>query len=217
MTTFGRFPAALLTSGPVARLLELASRSDETSLDDEIQRYVRLVEGDWIAHLNCPPLVAAALLEMLATSLESGTGPERLPAECLETLRRACGGDAQPAACLRTLAGKTRSAARTPTVDYGELPMSSREFHAIFPYLFGLDVILTDEADGDFSAVVRTAITNEHPCCQPLAAAYATEAQRALVLFPGPAAMSEWLVWASRDRLQEIIDIVNDHIRREHS
>ena len=106
---------------------------------------------------------------------------------------------------------------RQASPEWDELPMRGWEFLQVFPYLFGLDAILMDEGDKDFATVVDTAVTSEHPYCYERAAAYTTEAQRALVLFPGPDALKDRLSWATRDCLQELIDTVNDHMQREHS
>ncbi|WP_405949297.1 hypothetical protein OG588_25430 [Streptomyces prunicolor] len=86
-----------------------------------------------------------------------------------------------------------------------------------FPRLFGLDAILMDEGELEFADAVRSSVTSEHPYCYERAASYTTEAQRALVLFPGPDALKSRLSWATHSRLQEVIDTINEHMQRERS
>ncbi|MFE2262645.1 hypothetical protein [Streptomyces griseosporeus] len=213
-------PASLLSDGPVARLLDIdiavQESKGELTLDSEIQRYIRSVGGDWIANWHCSVRVATGLLEVVADFMEGETDVASVPQSFLSKVRRAC-GDMEPAEYLRTLAEVTRLLERQGTPEYAELPMASREFQRTFPYLFGLNAILMDEGGEGFAAVVRRTVTNEHPYCHGPAAAYTTEAQRALVLFPGPDALRERLSWATRDRLQELIETINDHMQRDHS
>ncbi|WP_159050360.1 hypothetical protein [Streptomyces cellostaticus] len=201
------------------RLLDIAIAVQESSgnlsLDNEIQRYIRVVNSDKIAQWNCSVYSATGVLEAIANHIEAFEA-ESLPSHFQDRMKRACGGMESPD-YLRTLAEIVRIHDRQPPPEYWELPMAGWEFLQTFPYLFGLDVILMDEGDKDFAAVVRSAVTDEHPYCHERAAAYATEAQRALVLFPGPDALAERLSWATRIRLQELVATVNDHMQQEHS
>ncbi|MFF1452988.1 hypothetical protein ACFVYF_33370 [Streptomyces sp. NPDC058274] len=202
------------------RLLEIAIAAQdskgELSLDDEIKRYIRAVTGDWLAHWNCSVYAATGTLDVIADHIECTPALESFPSHFQEKVKRAS-GDMDPAEYLRMLADITRVLDRQPAPEYWELPMGSWEFLRTFPYLFGFDGILMDEGGQDFAAAVRAAVTNEHPYCHERAAAYTTEAQRALVLFPGPDALKERLSWATRSHLQELIDTVNEHMQREHS
>ncbi|MFF8277216.1 hypothetical protein ACF05T_14075 [Streptomyces lateritius] len=212
-------PVSLFSDGPVPRLLDLAVSAQESggeiSLDDEIRRYIRLVRGDWVADWNCSVHAASGALEFAADSVERLGSLDGFPPEFREKAARAA-GDMDPAEYLRTLAGLVRIMDREIVREYTELPMAGWEFLRVFPYLFGLDAILMDEG-GPLADSVRERLENEHPYCQELAAGYATEAQRALVLFPGVDGLRARLSWATRDGLRVIIDTVNDHMQREHS
>ncbi|MFE4638969.1 hypothetical protein ACFRJ1_37095 [Streptomyces sp. NPDC056773] len=213
-------PTALFTGGPALRLVDLALSVQESggklSLDDEIRRYVRVVGKDWTAHWNCPVHVSAGVLEFTADRVaESGTLAS-FPPEFREKVTRAAAG-MEPAEYLRTLAEMVRILAREPAPEYDELPMAGWEFLQVFPHLFGLDAVLMDEGDLPFAGAVRGFVTNEHPYCADLAVALTTEAQRALVLFPGEQCLKGHNYWGTRDRMRELIDTVNDHMQREHS
>ncbi|MCX5437579.1 hypothetical protein OG564_28135 [Streptomyces sp. NBC_01280] len=215
----GAWPS-LFSDGPAPRLLDLAIQAQESkgelSLDDEIRRYIRVVRGNWIANWNCSVYTASGVLELTADSVEHGEGPAPFPPEFQKKVEQAA-GDVNPAEYLRMLAEIVRILDREPSLEYGELPMGGWEFRLTFPYLFGFDAILMDEGDQEFADTVRAAVTNEHPYCAESAAAYTTEAQRALVLFPGPDGLKPRLYWATRARLQELIATVNEHMQREHS
>ncbi|WP_432177978.1 hypothetical protein [Streptomyces sp. NBC_00063] len=212
---------SLFSDGPAPRLLDLAIKAQESkgelSLDDEIRRYIRAVRGNWIANWNCSVHTASGVLELTADSVEHGEGwTVAFLSEFRKRAERAA-GDVDPSEYLRMLAETVRILDREPSPEYGELPMAGWEFQLTFPYLFGFDAILMDEGDQEFADTVRSAVTNEHPYCAERAAAYTTEAQRALVLFPGPDGLKPRLSWATRDRLQELIATVNEHMQREHS
>jgi hypothetical protein len=213
-------PVSLLSDGPAVRLLDIAVAAQESggrlSLDEEIQRYIRLVRNDWAANWNCSVHASAGVLEFAADSVERAGGLDPFPPRFREVAARAA-GDMEPADYLRTLAELVRILDRQGAPEYSELPMGGQEFLQTFPYLFGLDAILMDEGDRPFPEIVRSMLTNEHPYCHERAAAYSAEAQRALCLFPGPDALGPRLSWADRDRLRELIDTVNDHMQREHS
>lgn len=214
------FPSSLLSDGPAVRLLDIAiaaqGSNGNLSLDDEIRRYIRVVGGDWTARWNCSVYAATGVLEVIADEIEKGSGVESFPPHFQDKLKRAS-GEMDPSDYLRMLSEITRMIDRQAPPDYWELSMAGWEFRQAFPYLLGFDAILMDEGAEDFVTAVRTAVTTEHPYCHERAASYTTEAQRALVLFPGPDALAERLSWASRDRLQELIDTINDHMQREHS
>ncbi|WP_142214169.1 hypothetical protein [Streptomyces sp. SLBN-118] len=213
-------PVSLFSDGPALRLLDLAIAAQESggklSLDEEIQRYVRVVRGDWIANWNCSVYAAAGVLDFAADSVSRLGALDSFPPEFREKAARAA-GDMEPAEYLHMLAELVRILDRQGAPEYSELPMAGWEFLQIFPYLFGFDAVLMDEGDGSFPDTVRSVVSNEHPYCHERAAAYTTEAQRALTLFPGADGLRPHLSWATRDRLQELIDTVNDHMQREHS
>ncbi|MFF3257696.1 hypothetical protein ACFYWO_00790 [Streptomyces sp. NPDC002932] len=214
------FSAALLSDGPVQRLLDIAVAAQESegelSLDDEIRRYIRLIRYDWVANWNCSVYSSSGVLDAVSDYLERLGMLDSYPSEFRRKVERAAGG-MDPAEYLATLAELVRMADRQGVPEYDELTMGSREFLQTFPHLFGFGAIVTDEGDRGFVDVIRSAVTDEHPYCTERAVSYTTEAQRALVIFPGPDGLKKHLPWATRERLHEIIDTVNEHMRREHA
>ncbi|MFI1814227.1 hypothetical protein ACH414_28210 [Streptomyces sp. NPDC020422] len=202
----------MFSDGPVVRLLDLAvsvrDSAGRLSLDTELRRYVRLVRGDALAQWNCSAYAAAGALDVAADGLAEA------PAAFREKAARAA-GDTDPAEFLRTLAKSLREQDRAGAAEFSELPLEGWEFLRTFPLLFGLDAILVDEP-GPVGEAVRTLLGNEHPFCTELAAGYASEAQRARVLFPGPEGLRPRLSWATREALVSITTTVDDHMQREH-
>ncbi|MCM2390013.1 hypothetical protein [Streptomyces albipurpureus] len=214
------FPTSLFSDGPVLRVLDLAIAAQESggklSLDDELQRYIRLVRGNWVANWNCSVYASSGVLDYASDSVAQQGGLDSFPPEFKEKAARAA-GDMDPADYLRTLAELLRIADRQGVPEYRELPLSGWEFLQTFPHLFGFDVVLADEGDLPFAGLVERFATAEHPFCHERSAALATEAQRALVLFPGGQCLKERLSWATHDGLTELIDTINNHMQREHS
>lgn len=213
-------PTALFTGGPALRLIDIAlavqESGGELALDDEIRRYIRVVGKDWAAHWNCPPHVAAGVLEFTGDCVARAGTLDSFPPEFREKVTRAAAG-MDPAEYLRMLAEMVRILDREPAPEYDELPMAGWEFLQVFPHLFGFDAVLMDEGDLPFADNVRRFVTAEHPYCTDRAIALTTEAQRALALFPGGQCLKGSLYWATRDGLRELVDTVNDHMQREHS
>ncbi|MFG2716699.1 hypothetical protein ACGFW5_00075 [Streptomyces sp. NPDC048416] len=214
------FPVSLFSDGPALRILDIAiavqESGGELSLDLEIQRYIRLVRNDVTADWNCSVYAAAGVLTFVADSVESHGGLSDFPPEFREKTKRAC-GDMEPVEYVRTLAEIVLILNRQPTLEYSELPVAGWEFLRMFRYFFGLHAILMDDGDREFDEIVADVVSAEHPYCHDIALAYTIEAQRAMVLYPGEGGLSAHLSWATRDALLELIDTVNDHMRREHS
>ncbi|MEV6400371.1 hypothetical protein AB0M39_37250 [Streptomyces sp. NPDC051907] len=212
-------PVSLFSDGPALRLLDIAVAAQESGgrlpLDEAIQRYIRVVGDNWTAHWNCSVYAASGVLDFAAETVARLGTLDAFPPAFREKTARAAGA-MDPAEYLRTLAELVRLLDRQGAPEYGELPMDGWEFLQTFPHLFGFDAVLMDEGDRSFADSVRSAVSAEHPYCYQPAAAYTTEAQRALVLFPGPDGLGPRLSWATRDRLRELIDTVDDHMRREH-
>lgn len=213
-------PAALFSGGPALRLIDLALSVQESdgnlSLDDEIRRYIRVVGTNWTSNWNCSVYTSAAILEVAADSVAESGSLDAYPPEFRDKAAKAA-GEMEPAEYLGLLAGMVRILDREPSPDYDELPMAGWEFLQLFPNLFGLDVVLMDEGDLPFAGIVQRFVTNEHPYCADRAVALTTEAQRALVLFPGEQCLKGHNYWGTRERMRELIDTINDHMQREHS
>ncbi|MFJ6610124.1 hypothetical protein ACIQPT_07565 [Streptomyces sp. NPDC091289] len=210
----------LFSNGPVRRLIDLAitvqDSKGQLSLDDEIRRYIRVIETNWTADWNCPVYTAAAALDHAGESVASSGSLDGYPPEFREKVARAAEG-MNPSEYLHILAETVRVLNRSPYPEYDELPMAGWEFLQTFPSLYGFNAILIDEDGLPFSGLVGRFVAAEHPYCHERAAALSTEAQRALALFPGERCVARHLIWATRDGLLELIDTVNDHMRREHS
>lgn len=205
--------ADVYNSGPVRCLLDLAVRvqgsGGSLNLDDELRRYIRAVQASWTARTHCDPYTAAALLDLVAQTLEGPGAAERTPAEFRERMARAA-GDMDWAQYLRMLAGLVRILDREPPAFYAELPMAGWESSVTFPHLGGLRAILADDQlPGEtFAETVRAYVTQEHPFCDEHLAPVAAEAQRALVLFPGERSYGDW----SRAGLLDLLEVINDHM-----
>ncbi|MFD9290798.1 hypothetical protein ACFWBV_21415 [Streptomyces sp. NPDC060030] len=169
-----------------------------------------------MANWNCSVYSSSGALDAASTFIEKFGMLNSFPSEFRRKAVRAA-GDMDPAEYLSILAELVRMADRQGAPEYDELTMGGREFLQTFPYLFGFGAIFADEGDRSFVELIRSSVTDEHPYCAERAVAYATEAQRALVLFPGVGGLTSHLSWATRDRLQAIIDTINDHMQREHS
>ncbi|NEB40897.1 hypothetical protein [Streptomyces sp. SID14515] len=211
---------SLFSSGPVIRLIELATAVQESrgelSLDDEIRRYIRLTETNWTANWICPVYTAAAALDLAGKSVSASGTLDDYPPEFKEKVTRAAEG-MDPSEYLHILAEIVRSLNRGPYPEYDQLPMAGWEFLQTFPSLYGFDAVLMDEGDLPFSGLVRRFVAAEHPYCNERAAALSAQAQYALALFPGEQCIARHLSWATRAGLLELIDTVNEHMQREHS
>ncbi|MER6201494.1 hypothetical protein ABT234_29515 [Streptomyces sp. NPDC001586] len=212
--------AALFSGGPALRLIDLAISVQESggklSLDDEIRRYIRVVGSNSTANWNCSVYASAAVLDFASESIAASDSLGTHPPEFQEKVVRAA-GSMEPAEYLHLLAEMVRILDREPPPEYEELPMAGWEFLQLFPNLFGLDAVLMDEGDLPFAGIVQRFVTNEHPYCFDRAVGLTTEAQRALVLFPGERCLVGHNHWGTRDRMRELIETINDHMQREHA
>ncbi|MFH8734694.1 MULTISPECIES: hypothetical protein [unclassified Streptomyces] len=217
------YTGALFNSGPVERLLDLAARCQESSgaspLDDDLRRFIRIVENSNAAHWACPISTVAALLEFLGDVVDGDSAPF-VPAEFQQRLLQVADG-AGGGEYLRTLAGIIRILSQGPVADYAELPMAAWEARVLFPRLggFGANWIY----DGEYASIedsVRAAVDSEHPYCPEFLSPLAAEAQTALVLFPEQESfrvnISEQVPWASIASVRELLALINDHMRHEH-
>ncbi|MFF5772824.1 hypothetical protein ACFY8V_10265 [Streptomyces californicus] len=210
----------LFSNGPVMRVISLALAVQESkgrlSLDDEIRRYIRVIETNWTANWNCPVYTTAAALDNAADSVASSGSLDGYPSEFADKVRHAADG-MDPSEYLRILAEVVRGHHRKPYPEYEQLPMAGWEFPQTFPSLFGLGAVLMDEGDAPLPDLVTGFVAAEHPYCHERAADLSAEVQRALALFPGEQGIARHLPWAHRGGLQELINAVNDHMQQEHA
>ncbi|MEJ8643571.1 hypothetical protein WKI68_23725 [Streptomyces sp. MS1.HAVA.3] len=210
--------ADVYNSGPVRRLLDLAIGVQESggalSLDDELRRYIRAIRASWIARTHCEPYTAAALLDLVAQTLDVPGAAERTPEGFRERMARAA-GDMDWAQYLRMLSGLVRILDREPPAFYDELPLGGWESHVTFPHLGDLpDLLFDGQLPGATFAEALTAyVTREHPFCDEHLAPVAAEAQHALVLFPGKQSYGGW----TRAGLLQLLATINDHMAAEHA
>jgi len=214
--------ARLFVDGPMRRVLEIAALVRDSggalSLDAELRRLIRTtratVATDWL----CPIATVAALLDHTAGLCDSGR--ESPPENFWQLLERA-GAGTDAAAYLHSLASKIRTLEQGLEDDYDELPLSRWEIDVRFAQLSGFGVNWV--YGGEFPTLAESleaAIDSEHPYCGEFLAPLAAEAQSALVLFPGERAMQDGLSpvvgWATPQALRQLLQAVDDHMRREH-
>ncbi len=210
--------ADVYNNGPVRCLLDLATRVQESggalSLDDELRRYIRAIRASWTARTHCEPYTAAALLDLVAQTLDAPGAAERTPEGFRVRMARAA-GDMDWAQYLRMLAGLVRILDRDAPAAYEDLPLGGWEAWVTFPHLRDLPDLLADGQlpGATFAEVLTAYVTQEHPFCDEHLAPVAAEAQHALVLFPGERSYDSW----TRAGLLELLAAINDHMAAEHA
>lgn len=193
--------------------------AEALSLDDELRRFIRTTGMTMTMNWACPIATVSALLDHVADLCADDT--EAAPQEFRNLLQRA-GAETDAATYLHSLAGTIRALAQEPRDDYDVLPMSRWEIEVRFPHLAGFGVNWVYE--GEYATLqdsLQAAIDSEHPYCGEFLAPLASEAQSALVLFPGEQAMADRLTpiigWASPEALRHLLQAVNDHMQQEHA
>ena len=158
---------AVLTSGVLARLVDLAAASRNPGaapLEDELQRFARLMRDSRAIAWVMPFDAVASLLEALADEY----GTERFvarPTVFLDRLARAA-GDEHADAFLRTLAALLRAPWFGDCPGYDELPLSQWEALARFDVVNEFASQLpTGEYGSDPEAEARDLVATDHPDC----------------------------------------------------
>ncbi|MGW1324229.1 hypothetical protein ACWD64_17030 [Streptomyces antibioticus] len=214
----------LFNDGPVRRVVETALRARQSQgvldLDDELRRFVRTACAADTSRWLLPVASVAALLDHTADLLRS-EGPAFFPrtfTERLDAVRDGVPGDEY----LRELAGLIRVVDQEPEAGFADLPLADWEAAARFPELFGFGANWIH--DGEYPSLsdsVMAFVEAEHPFCSETFSRLVADAQSVLVLFPRPAALSvnvtRWVPWVSHDGLRQIIRMIDDHMRTEHS
>lgn len=179
---------AVVTSGVLARLLDLAVASRNpgaASLEDELQRFSRLMQDSHTIAWVMPFDAVASLLDGLANEY----GTERFatrPAVFRDRLTRAA-GDEPVDAFLRSLAELVRDPGFGVCPGYDELLLSQWEALARFDVVNGFASQLpTGEYDRDLEAEARDLVAMDHPDCHRRIADLAGQLQRVLYMFRSP-------------------------------
>ncbi|RSS56755.1 hypothetical protein [Streptomyces sp. WAC01280] len=211
----------LIEDGPVHRLMDLAITAQAEGappLQDEVDRFCRLVRDCPQASWSMPLAAVSALLDALAdrlTSADSAPPPDRV----MERLSLAAGGQ-PPAELLRRLSRYTRDQDEVPSPTLDELPMVSWEAWIRFAALEGVTPFF-EALDLSPQEAVKEAARAEHPYeCHTRTATLAAQIQLALLSFRTPeeldASLGEFIPWVNHDVLRELLRAVVDHFAEEH-
>lgn len=213
---------ALFTGGVLARVVDLAASSRNPGgdpLEDELQRFARVLQDSHAIAWVMPLDAVAALLDGLAEEYGTEQYAGR-PAGFRARLDRAA-GDEPVAGFLQSLASLFRAPwfAACPGLD--ELPLSQWEALARFDLVNGFASQLpTGEYDRDPRAEARRLVRMDHPDCHERIAALAGELQRVLYMFHTPealdAAFAPVMPSVTHERLSLLLDAVHTHFAQEH-
>ncbi|MFG3517871.1 hypothetical protein [Streptomyces bobili] len=210
--------------GPADRVLDIVLRCQdsvgERDLENELARFLRMIEGSNEAQWLCPATTVSALLDLAAEVW--GAGLERLIAPSfIEKVDRASSGSDQ-ASYLNALAGVVRAVEGRASMEVGELSFSEWETEIEFRRIQGFSGNWVDDAEYEtLDEAVAAAIDAVHPFCAEYLGPISAEAQTALVRkLQSPeagASLTRILPWATTDALSRLLDIINDHMRYAHS
>ncbi len=214
---------SLFNDGPVRRAVETALRSQESDgavgLDDELKRFVRTARASGASSWLFPVPSIAALLDHTADLLETADAAF-FPRTFFERLDKAREG-VPGGEYLHTLAGLIRLAEQDQDATFGELPLAEWEARVRFPELSGFGPNWIYEGEYATPAEsIQAYIEAEHPFCSEVFPRITSEAQSALVLFPETDALAanvgRAFPWVTHDALREVLQGIDDHMRREH-
>ncbi|MER7951408.1 hypothetical protein ABTY59_28840 [Streptomyces sp. NPDC096079] len=213
---------ALFDAGPIGRVLDLAIRAqapDGPRLEDQLDRFCRVVRDSSVASWVMPLAAVSALLDQLA-DLVAERGTASLPAFARERLTRAAGDDWPVVDLLRFLADYTRDEDAEPSPDPSRLPESSWE---IWVRYATINMFSSRFMSGEHTVAeaARISVAGRHPDeCHTLTAALAGEIQRALLAYRTPAELDANLgfsiPWATHDTLTVLLRAVLDHFAEAH-
>lgn len=213
---------AVLTSGVLARLVDLAAASRNPGaapLEDELQRFARLMQDSHTIAWVMPFDAVASLLEVLADEY----GTERFaarPTVFRDRLARAA-GDEQADTFLRTLAALLRDPWFGDCPGYDELPLSQWEALARFDVVNEFASQLpTGEYGSDPEAEALDLVAMDHPDCHGRIADLAGQLQRVLYMFRSSAeldaAFAPVMPSVTTARLRLLLDAVHAHFKEQH-
>ncbi|MEU5533653.1 hypothetical protein [Streptomyces sp. NPDC020362] len=208
--------------GPVARVLELAVRCQESegeySLTEELASLVRLIDGSNEAGWLCPVTTVTALLDLTADVVASAAAS--LPPDFTALLTRAADG-MDPAEYLHLLASTLRLVEQDVRGDLQVLPGAGWEAWVRFRMLRGFyDNWIADPEYGTAAEAIQAGITSEHPYCGDFLGPVTAEARYALTHLRSSPEARERLArvapWAAEGTLTALLEAVDDHLREAH-
>ncbi|MET9678527.1 hypothetical protein ABZY68_36415 [Streptomyces sp. NPDC006482] len=213
---------ALFTGSALARLVDLAAASRNpgaAALEDELQRFSRLMQDSHAIAWVMPFDVVASLLDGLADEYGTERFAARPPVFRARLARAA--GDEPVAAFLRSLAALVRDPWFGVCPGYDELPLSQWEALARFDVVNEFASQLpTGEYDRDPESEARALVAMDHPDCHGRIADLAGQLQRVLYMFRSPAeldaAFGPVMPSVTHARLRLLLDAVHAHFTEWH-
>ncbi|MER5964603.1 hypothetical protein [Streptomyces sp. NPDC002057] len=210
------------TGGALARLVDLAVASRNPGaapLEDELQRFSRLMQDSHALAWVMPFGTVAALLDALADEYGTERFGDR-PAAGRDRLARAA-GDEPVDAFLRSLAELVRDPWFGVCPGYDELPLAQWEALARFDVVNEFASQLpTGEYGSDPEAAARALVAMDHPDCHGRIADLAGQLQRVLYMFRSPAeldqAFAPVMPSVTSARLRLLLDAVHAHFAEQH-
>ncbi|MFI6586062.1 hypothetical protein [Embleya sp. NPDC050493] len=214
----------LFIDGSIHLLVRWACVDAGESLEDELERFCRVVRDSPVAWSTMPLGVVSALLDVLADEIDSAGSPPR-PAE-FDVLPARAAGDWPPAEFLRYPAEYLRDKDYEPSPRLEELPMSRPEswirFSQAFQILHRFVRISSSDPYPDVEAAAGAAASTEHPiACDTVMASAAAELQQILLMFRSREELDTLLrdfAWPppSRQDLQSLPAAIHTHFDEQH-
>ncbi|WP_331765962.1 hypothetical protein [Embleya sp. NBC_00896] len=210
----------LFTGSVVDRLLDVAVAAHLPTtppLEDELQRFARvMVDSQTVMWMN-PLDATAALLDLLAEETDTPVFATR-PAAYRDKLARAA-RDEPIGDFLHGLAALVRELTRVVPPGFDELPMSQWEAGITFSQTCGLTEYMRSGEFDDVRAAAREIAGMDHPDCQWRIAGLGGELQRLLFMFPRPEAMDAAFAAVhgpTHADVELLLHAVRTHFAEEH-
>ncbi|MEU0936218.1 hypothetical protein [Embleya sp. NPDC005971] len=212
----------LYIDGSIHLLVRWASAGE--SLEDELERFCRVVRDSPVAWSTMPLGVVSALLDVLADEMDSpGSSPR--PAEFDVRPARAA-GDWPPAEFLRYLAEYLRTKDYESSPGFRQLPMSLPEARIRFPQAFQIlhrfVRISASDPYPDVEEAAKEAASTEHPFgCGTVMVSAAAELQQILLMFRSYEELDTVLRDfrghpLARQDLQSLLAAIRTHFDEQH-
>lgn len=214
----------LFIDGSIHLLVRWACLDAGESLEDELERFCRVVRDSPVAWSTMPLGVVSALLDVLADEIDSAGSPPR-PAEFDVRLARAA-GDWPPAEFLRYLAEYLRDKDYESSPRLEDLPMSSLEaqirFSQAFQIIHRFARISSSDPYPDVEDAAGVAASTEHPNgCGTVMVSAAAELQQILLMFRSQEELDtlldgSWWPPVSRQDMQSLLAAILTHFDAQH-